>query len=97
MVAVASPPRPGTEQPSPEPETPIVTDTPEWITLAEAAFLAAVDETRIRSWIEAGLLEPFSIFRNDRDPSLTLVRARDLAWAREHEDPVSSSRRVQSG
>lgn len=41
---------------------------------------APVDETRIRSWIEAGLLEPVSIFRNDRDPSLTLVRARDLAW-----------------
>jgi hypothetical protein len=83
-VSVASPPRSGTEPLAPEHETRVTTDTPEWITLAEAAFLAGVDETKIRSWTEAGLLESVSIFRND--PTLTLVSARDLEWARERED-----------
>jgi len=87
-VSAAAPSRETTEQtePGPERRAPGLTDLPQWITPAEAAFLAAVDETRIRSWIDAGLLEAVSMFRNDHDPSLKLVNARDLAWARERED-----------
>ena len=89
-MAIASSPKPVTEQPSLEPGTPVVTDIPEWVTPAEAAFLAAVHESQIIWWIETGLLESVPIFRNERDPSLTLVRARDLGWAQESKDPVSS-------
>jgi hypothetical protein len=85
-VSVAAPPRQETEESAPEPRDPGVINAPQWITPAEAAFLAAVDELRIRSWIDSGLLEAVSMFRNDHDPSLKLVNARDLAWARERED-----------
>lgn len=93
-MSVAAPPRPATEQPQPgaEPEAPGVIDSPEWTTPAEAAFLAAVEETRIRSWIDAGLLEAVPMFRNDHDPSLVLVNARDLAWARDREDQPEAVR-----
>jgi hypothetical protein len=87
-VSVAAPTRETTEQPEPGPErrAPGLIDSPQWITPAEAAFLATVDEARIRSWIDAGLLEAVSMFRKDHDPSLVLVNARDLAWARDRED-----------
>jgi hypothetical protein len=94
VVSVAAPPRPATEHPQPEaePEAPGVIDSPEWITPAEAAFLGAVDETRIRTWIDAGLLEALPMFRNDHDPRLVLVNARDLAWARDREDQPEAIR-----
>jgi len=87
-VSVAAPPRPATEQPEPEPERRAagLADSPQWITPAEAAFLAAVDEAQIRSWIDARLLEAVPMFRKGHDPNLVLVNARDLAWARDRED-----------
>jgi hypothetical protein len=51
-----------------------------------------VDEARIRSWIDAGLLEAVSMFRNDHDPNLVLVNARDLAWGRDREDQPEAVR-----
>jgi hypothetical protein len=54
----------------PSAEHPASLIPPQWITPAEAAFLVAVDEAQIRSWIEAGLLEAVSMFRNERDPNL---------------------------
>jgi hypothetical protein len=93
VVSVAAPPRPATEQSESEPERRApLNDSPQWITPAEAAFLAAVDEEQIRSWIDAGLLEAVSTFRNDHDPNLVLVNARDLAWARDREDQPDAVR-----
>jgi hypothetical protein len=93
-VSVAAPPRETTEQPEPgpDPSAPGLTDSPQWITPAEAAFLATVDEARVRSWIDAGLLEVVSMFRKGHDPSLVLVNARDLAWARDREDQPEAVR-----
>lgn len=84
MVVVASPPRRETRSSDREP--PLVADPPEWVTPNEAAYLAGVDLSRIRSWIGAGLVESSPVLRDRRDAGMRLIRARDLAWALERED-----------